>query len=251
MLRNRVIPVLLLEGRRLVKGRKFKNHQYVGDPINTVKIFNDKEVDELLIYDISASRPNFSYIEDLAEECFIPLTYGGGISNIGEVETLFKLGIEKVSLQSALFKSPEIICEIADRYGSQSVSITLDVKKNIFGKYVLYDYRAKRNRKVELDCVLNQLHGTDFAELILNTVHRDGTRQGIDLELVNLIRQKVKAPLVISGGVGCLLHIKDGISAGADAVGAGNFFVYHPRHDAVLISYPKYNDLISLLNQNK
>lgn len=249
-MRARVIPCLLLHNGGLVKTTKFKNPKYVGDPINAIRIFNDKEVDELVVLDIAASQenrePNYALIEQCAGECFMPLCYGGGIHSVEQARRLFELGVEKVCLQTAALRDIAVISRIAERFGSQSVVISADVKKNWFGARRLY---AAASRKVISDSWLEYLRTAVVAgagEVMLNAVDQDGVMQGMDLELIREASAAVPVPLIAAGGVGSLRHIKEAIDAGASAVAAGAFFVFQGRHRAVLITYPQYHELESL-----
>lgn len=252
MLRNRVIPVLLVKDHGLVKTTKFDNPKYVGDPINAIRIFNEKEVDELALLDIGATPatrgPNFDLVEDVAAECFMPLAYGGGIRGLDDAKRLFGIGVEKVILRSAA-ADLRTISLIAAHAGSSSVAVSIDIKRLRFGRQQMY-------------CPGTQLHGdsdwTDFliraiaagaGEVILNAVERDGTMSGMDTELIAQAAQATSVPLVAVGGVGRLSDIRAGIDAGADAIGAGAFFVYHGPRRAVLITYPHYEELTELLGR--
>lgn len=249
-MRARVIPCLLLHNGGLVKTTKFKNPKYVGDPINAIRIFNDKEVDELVVLDIAASRehrePNYALIEQFAGECFMPLCYGGGIHSVEQAQRLFELGVEKVCLQTAALHDIAMISRIAERFGSQSVVISGDVKKNWFGARRLY---AAASRKILSYSWLEYLRAAVVAgagEVMLNAVDQDGVMQGMDLELIREASAALPVPVIAVGGVGNLRHIKEAIDAGASAVAAGAFFVFQGRHRAVLITYPQYHELESL-----
>jgi cyclase len=251
MLKHRVIPCLLLRNGGLVKTFKFGNPKYVGDPINAIKIFNDKEVDELMVLDITASKenrgPNYDLLEQFAGECYMPLCYGGGIATADQARRLFELGVEKVCLQTAALNDLKIVEEIANQCGSQSVLISIDVKKNWFGNYELYS--ASKGKSVQKDWMqfLKDAVSAGVGEVVLNAVDRDGTMQGMDLNLIKQGASSVKVPLVASGGVSSLSDIKQAIEAGASAVSAGAFFVFQGPHRAVLITYPQYKELEEFL----
>ena len=235
----RVIPVLLLNNDRLVKTIKFKRPKYIGDPLNAVKIFNDKEVDELIILDIAAKEPNFHIIEEIATECFMPLTYGGAINSLEHINKLFSIGIEKISLNSLLHFKPNLITEAINQYGSQSIVASIDVKRNIFGKYSVYTKSGSLNTQKEPINFAIQMEDLGVGEIFLNSIDRDGTMEGYDLDLISNITSKINIPLIACGGSGCLEHMKKAINIGkASAVAAGSMFVYHGRHNAVLINYP-------------
>lgn len=250
MLKNRVIPALLLKDDGLVKTRKFADPSYVGDPINAIRIFNEKEVDELLVLDISATRegrgPNFDLIADFASECFMPLAYGGGIATLEHAERLFRLGVEKVAVQTASRRDLELIAQIADRFGGQAVIGAVDVATDWKGAYRLYwsvDGTKEKGWREHID----RLVAAGASEILLNSVDRDGMMIGLDVKLIEQASDKLPVPLIALGGVGALEHIREGIDAGADAVAAGSFCVYHGKHRAVLITYPKYDVLENLL----
>lgn len=252
MLKHRVIPCLLLHNSGLVKTRKFAHPKYVGDPINAIRIFNDKEVDELVVLDISASKegrePNYELIEQLAGECFMPLCYGGGIRTIEQVRQLFALGLEKVALQSAALEDLSLITKISEQFGSQSVVASVDVKKNWLGKRGLY---VSATGKISLNWLdyIQQAVAAGAGEVMLNAVDRDGVMQGMDIDLIKEASSNVTVPLIAVGGVGCLADIKAAVDAGASAVAAGAFFVFHGPHRAVLITYPVYQELEDLFKE--
>lgn len=250
MLKTRVIPSLLIKNEGLVKTVKFTNSKYVGDPINAIKIFNDKEVDELMLLDILASKqnrgPNFDLIKQISSECFMPLSYGGGIKNFDQAKKLFEIGIEKVSLQTAVFNNFNIIEDIASKFGNQSVVISIDIKKNWLGKYELYC--ASNGKKIKKDWkqYLQDVVSAGAGEILLNSVDNDGTMNGLDLDLINIATSLVNAPIIVAGGVGSLKDIKLAELNGASAVAVGSYFVFHGPHKAVLITYPEYKDLEQL-----
>ena len=251
MLKHRVIPCLLLCNGGLVKTLKFGNPKYVGDPINAIKIFNDKEVDELMVLDITASKenrgPNYDLLEQFAEECYMPLCYGGGITTADQARRLFELGVEKVCLQTAALNDLKIVEEIANQCGSQSLLISIDVKKNWLGNYELYSASKGKSVKKDWKQFLKDAVSAGVGEVVLNAVDRDGTMRGMDLNLIKQGASSVKVPLVAVGGVSSLSDIKQAIEAGASAVSAGAFFVFHGPHRAVLITYPQYKELEEFL----
>lgn len=255
MLKHRVIPTLLLSDGGLVKTRKFANPSYVGDPINAIRIFNDKEVDELIVVDIEASRlgrePDYKLIEEFASECFMPLTYGGGVKTPEQAARLFSLGVEKVCLHSAALENVNLISEFSGRFGAQSVTVSVDVRRNLFGSLRLYNSVDKKNCQENWLEFLQRVQQAGAGEILLNAVHKDGTLAGPDLEMIKAASVKLAIPLVAMGGVASMADIKSVVESGADAVAAGAFFVYHGRHRAVLISYPKYHELELLFKGNK
>lgn len=254
MLTHRVIPCLLLSQSRggLVKTHKFAKPKYVGDPINAVKIFNEKEVDELMVLDIDATRegrgPDFALIEDLASECFMPLCYGGGIRNADDARTLFSIGVEKVSLQSALVANPGLVRDIADRAGEQAVVVSIDVKKNWLGKLQLHSAAGVKPPFADWREAVRAAEAAGAGEILLNAVDKDGTLSGPDLELIREASAIASIPLIATGGISSLGDMKAATDAGASAVAAGAYFVFQGPHRAVLITYPRYEELRALWN---
>jgi imidazole glycerol-phosphate synthase subunit HisF len=252
MLKNRVIPCLLLKNDGLVKTRKFKDPKYIGDPINAIRIFNEKEVDEIIVLDIQASKvsaePNYELIEQFAGECFMPLCYGGGIRSVDQAQRLFSLGVEKVSINSRALENLDLVNDITARYGNQSVVVSIDIKKNLLGQYKIYSSANEKNvaDKDWLDFVKLAI-AAGAGEILINSVDRDGTMAGIDLPLITSASAVCNVPLIALGGVASLADIQLAIKAGASAVSAGSFFVFYGPHRAVLITYPKYSDLVKLL----
>lgn len=246
-MQNRVIPCLLLENKGLVKTIKFSNSKYIGDPINAIKIFNDKEVDELIVLDINASKqgnpPDFDFIKQFASECFMPLSYGGGIQTVNQAMQLFEIGVEKVSVQNSVHKSFRLIEEISLRAGNQSVIVSIDIKKNWLGKYNLYSASSKKLLKYDWQQFIKDSVSAGAGEILINSVDRDGTMSGMDLELIKIASTLVNVPIISAGGVGSLVDIKESINAGSNAVAVGSYFVYYGPHRAVLISYPTIEEL--------
>ncbi|MFH1034247.1 MAG: AglZ/HisF2 family acetamidino modification protein [Pseudomonadota bacterium] len=243
MLMHRVMPCLLLRNRALVKTVRFKDASYVGDPINTIRIFNEKEVDELILLDITASienkPPNFELIADIAGECFMPLAYGGGVRSLEDFRRLFGLGVEKVAVNAAAHADPGLISQAAKTFGSQSVIGALDVKKSLFGKYkVLYQGGRRQAQPGPLEQA-RRLEELGAGEILLTSMDRDGTFQGYDLELIALVAGGVGVPVIACGGAGNLEHLGQAVrQAGASAVAVGSMVVYQGPHRAVLINYP-------------
>ena len=242
MYRARVIPCLLLSGERLVKTVRFKQPTYVGDPINAVKIFNDREVDELVMLDIGATRdrrdPPFEHLRAIAGECFMPLSYGGGIRTIEHARRLFSVGIEKVLINTAVSEEPSLVARIADEYGSQAVIAGIDVKKDWLGRERVFtragSHNTGRTAREHADAVVAQGAG----EILLTSIDRDGTMGGYDVEMIRSLSAAVPVPLVANGGAGSIAHLAEAISAGASAVAAGSLFVFAGPRRAVLINYP-------------
>lgn len=249
MLRHRVIPSLLLRNDGLVKTTQFGKASYVGDPINAVKIFNEKEVDELIVLDIDATRegrpPNFAMAEELADECFMPLCWGGGISTVEHANTLFSLGIEKVAIRSAAVDNPALLRAIADRAGEQAVVASIDVKKSFFGGTHLVNGREAKDKRSWQEAIKSAVaHGA--GEILLMSVDNDGMRSGMNLDLISEASKLVDVPLIAGGGIGNIEHIREAVDAGADAVAAGAWCVWQGPQKAVLITYPRYEELTAL-----
>jgi cyclase len=255
MLRHRVIPVLLLHNNGLVKTTRFKDPRYIGDPINAIRIFNEKEVDELMLLDITSSKdgrePNYDLIEQIASECFMPVAYGGGLRTLEQAKRIYALGVEKICLQSAALDNPGLVTQLAQRFGSQSVMVSIDVKRSWMGRPQLYC--AAKERSLDIDWVewALRLVNLGAGEVLLNAVDKDGTLRGPDLTLIRQLSEVLSVPLIAVGGVSSLDDIKAAVDAGASAVAAGAFFVYHGPHRAVLITYPEYSKLESLFTKAK
>ena len=230
MLRTRVIPCLLLKDNGLVKTIKFRNPTYVGDPVNAVKIFNDKEVDELIFLDITASKekkePNFKLLSDIASECFMPLGYGGGISNLNEIEKLFHLGIEKVVLNTHAFNTT-ILKQAIEIFGSQSIVVSIDVKKHwLSKKQLVYSLGGTKNAHYSPIEYAKKMEEIGVGEIIVNSIDHDGTMNGFDYELIKNISSNVKIPVVALGGAGSIEDLGKAKEYGASAVSAGSLFIY-------------------------
>lgn len=253
MLKNRIIPCLLLRNGGLVKTRRFKDPKYVGDPINAIRIFNEKEVDELMVLDILASReskdPDYALIEKFAGECFMPLCYGGGIRTAEQARQVFALGVEKICLQSAALDNPLIISELSEQFGSQSIMVSVDVSRSWRNRPHLFESRKGKRLKKPWHEFLREAVSCGAGEIVLNSVDRDGMMQGYDLQLLHEAAESVDVPLIALGGAGKIEHLRDAVQAGASAAAAGSLFVFHGPHRAVLISYPTYHELETLLGK--
>ena len=248
MLRPRVIPCLLLRNNGLVKTVRFKDPKYVGDPINAVKIFNDKEVDELIFLDITATRegrkPNFRLVSDLATECFMPFAYGGGIRDLAEIRELFQIGVEKVVINSAALNDPALIRKAVDLFGGQSIVVSVDVRKNLFGNYEVFSHGTGKTVKKDVFSYLQEMQAAGAGEIFLNSVDRDGTGKGYDVDLVKRVTASVTVPVIASGGAGSVEDIQKVIAqGGASGAAAGSLFVFHGVHRAVLITYLSVEEL--------
>lgn len=244
----RIIPILLLSNNGLVKTQKFKDPVYIGDPINAVRIFNDKEVDELVLLDINVSRenkkPNFRFLQSIVCEAFMPIGYGGGIRTLEDAKNAFNMGIEKVIINSALYDSFNTIQQIIESYGSQSVIACVDYKKNLWGKTCPCFYGGTKMLKTDLLSYISSLVELGVGELILQSIDRDGTFGGYDLETISKLSRSVEIPVVAAGGAANHADFKAVIGNGASAAAAGSMFVFNGKHRAVLISYNnKFNEI--------
>lgn len=242
MLRARLIPTLLLRGQGLYKTVRFKSATYVGDPVNAVRIFNEKAVDELILLDIMATKaggPNLEHIGDISSEAFVPLCYGGGVSKLEHFEQLFRLGIEKVAVNSAATGGMELVSEAARIFGSQSVVVGIDVRCSMLGRYERYVKGANQNTKQSAVDSARQAEQAGAGELLFYNVERDGTMQGYDIPLVRSVCQAVRIPVIACGGAGSLCDMVRVIrEGGAASAAAGSLFVFQGKHRAVLITYP-------------
>jgi len=247
MMRPRVIPVLLLKGDGLVKGTRFKDYAYLGDPINAVHIFDEKEVDELIFLDITATRenrvPGIEYIAGIADECYMPFAVGGGIRNVEQIRALLHAGAEKISLNTAAMENPGLITEAANLFGSQSVVVSIDVRKGWGSSYQVYTHSG--TKRTNFDPVQWAIRAAELGagEILLTSIDHDGTMSGYDLNLVQQVSQTVSIPVVACGGAGRVEHFAEAIRHGASAVAAGSMFVFHGKRRAVLISYPTEAEL--------
>jgi cyclase len=245
VLRSRIIPCLLLQDGGLVKTRQFKDPKYVGDPLNAVKIFNEKEVDELMILDIDASAkrrdPMLSLLRGLAVESRMPLTYGGGVASAKQAAQIIALGFEKVSMSSAALERPQLVREVADAVGAQSVVVTLDVRKNsVFSGYTIYTQNGRHKHKQDLRQACEQAFAYGAGEIVINSIDRDGEMKGYDLELARMVRAAVPCPLSFVGGAGTPQHMQELIdTVGIVGAAAGSMFVFKGPYRAVLISYAR------------
>lgn len=253
MLKTRVIPTLLLKNNKLVKTKQFKNASYIGDPINAVKIFNDKEVDELLILDMTASSRgciDYEFLARVNKEAFMPLAYGGGIKCQEDARKIFNLGYEKIVLNTSIIDNPSLVREIVSVSGSQSVVVCIDVYKNFFGTYRVFDYRKSLITKLNPIEWLLTCQNNGVGEVIVNSVNHDGMMNGFDLDLIKNMAAVADVPLVASGGASCVHDFLNAKKCGASAVAAGAMFVYYGSHRTVLITYPDKDELITLMNDS-
>lgn len=244
MLRPRIIPCLLIQDGGLVKTVNFKDPKYVGDPINAVKIFNEKLADELIVVDIDATvkgrEPNYKQIANLAAECRMPLCYGGGITRADQAKKIISLGVEKVAISAAALARPELVTEIADQIGKQSVVVVFDVKPRFLSKsYDVYTHNGTKKTSLNLQESVALMEEKGAGEIVINSIDRDGQMKGYDLSLAEQLRKSVKTPITFLGGAGSIDHMKELISkCGLVGASAGSFFVFKGPYKAVLINYP-------------
>lgn len=246
MYRPRIIPTLLLQEGNLVKTKQFSNSRYLGDPINAIRIFNEKCVDELCVLDIEASKkhlePNFTLLEDMASEAFMPLSYGGGLKNIDQIRRVFRCGFEKVVINTASMSSG-LIKEASEYFGSQSIVCAIDYKKTLLG-YRCYIYDGREKTKITPIERARDVVKAGAGELLLYSIDKDGMRSGYDIELIHELSSVVGVPVIACGGAASIKDIKIALDAGADAVAAGSLFVYFGEKQAVLINFPEEREFI-------
>jgi cyclase len=255
MVLTRVIPCLLLQEDSLVKTVNFKNPAYIGDPINTARIFNELEVDELTLLDITATntnkKPNFKILSELANECFMPLAYGGGINTFEDAKKIFKIGIEKIIINTITFTNPFLIKELVNHFGSQAIIASIDVKKNLFGKYQVYSNSGKKKQnKNPLEWAV-ELERLGVGEILLTSINQEGTWNGFDLNLTKSITERVKIPVIANGGASNIKDIELVVKQSeASAVSLGSMVVYQNKGMGVLVNFPNQTDLNSALNND-
>lgn len=254
MLKPRIIPVLLIRDKGLVKTVKFKESKYVGDPINAVKIFNEKEVDELTVLDIDATaqgrEPDYKTIENLAFECQMPLCYGGGIKTLEQAQRILSLGVEKIALSSAVIENPQLIKQISQCVGSQSVVVVLDVKKKFLSKkYECYIHNGTKGTKLCPFEFAKQAQNLGVGEIVINSIENDGVMKGYDLAFVKQFKAQVNVPVTVLGGAGDFEHIQQLVNQeGIIGAAAGSVFVFKGKYRAVLINYPAKAEKDSILS---
>lgn len=248
MLRSRIIPCLLVHKRGLVKTVNFKDPKYVGDPINAVKIFNEKEVDELMVIDIDATvegrDPDFEMIKNIAVECRMPFCYGGGVKTVAHAKKIISLGAEKVAISAAALQNTSLLKDIGDAVGIQSVVVVIDVKKKkFFGGYEIVTHNGKKTADIKLELFLKNLNEIGIGELVINSVDEDGKMSGYDFKLFDIIRRETEMPMTILGGAGSIADICLAIERYKTiGVSAGSLFVFKGKYRAVLISYPSMDE---------
>ncbi|MDY6836314.1 MAG: AglZ/HisF2 family acetamidino modification protein [Chloroflexota bacterium] len=254
MLKARVIPSLLIKSGKLVKTTQFKDAIYIGDPVNAARIFNQKQVPELILLDINATKDNHPIFIDIvsrvSDECFMPLTSGGGIKTIEDIRQLLNSGAEKVSINTQAVENPSLIAEASSTFGSQSIVVSIDVKKTRQGRYEVYTHDGTKKTGIDPVALAIKMEEMGAGEILLNSIDRDGTRQGYDIELVKKVSDSVGIPLIASGGAGSIEDFSTVIHKGhASAATAGSLFVFHGKRLAVLISFPTKEELESSLSK--
>ena len=252
MLKTRIIPCLQLIGDSLVKTVKFSNHGYIGDPVNTVRIFNELEVDELCFLDIRATvegrTPNLSILQQISNECFMPLSYGGGVKNFSTAKEILSTGFEKIVINTEAYRNPSILTELADHFGAQAVIGSIDVKKNVWGKYIVYVKDG--SEKTSLDPIewAQKMEEYGAGEILLTSMDRDGTWAGFDIDLTRKVAEAVSIPVIANGGAGSIAHIGDVVKNGhASAVSLGSMVVYQKKEMGVLVNFPDKTELEKIL----
>ena len=256
MLRTRVIPIIQISNRALVKTVKYKKPKYLGDPLNAIKIFNEKRVDELLIIDINAakrkSKIDFAYIEELCAECFMPIGYGGGIESLEDIKRLFSLGVEKIIVNTLIYTNPALIENAIKLYGAQSIVASVDLNKHWLTKKIApYIHSATQRINMEVDGYIKHCLELGVGEIMFNDIEREGTFKGYDLELINQFIKGLNLPTVINGGANNFQNLIAAKKAGADALAAGSFFSLQQPHLAVLITYLSKEEIMEINSQNK
>ena len=250
----RVIPTLLLRGAGLVKTEKFARPVYLGDPINVIRIFNDKEVDELVLLDITATvegrPPNFKLLTEVASECFMPFGYGGGVSTVEQIGDLLALGIEKVVLNSAAAAQPGLVRKATDHFGSSTIVVSIDVKRSFLRGHRVVTRSGTMNTGKDPVTYAREMEGLGVGEILLTSIDREGTMQGYDLDLIRSVTEAVNIPVVASGGAKSIADFRKAVvDGGASAAAAGSMFVFQGPHRGVLISFPRRHDLEELFGE--
>ncbi len=249
MLQKRIIPVLLLKDESLVKTVKYKTYKYIGDPANTCRIFNELEADELCFLDIFASiedrKPNFKVLRDIADECFMPLSYGGNVSDVAEAEKIYKSGFEKIVFNTPSFKNPGLIKEVSRIFGTQAVVVAIDVKKNFWGKIHVYSLHGTKDMGITPSDWVGQMEDMGAGEILLTNIDREGTWEGLDIELIKSITSITNLPVIAHGGAGTILHIAEAFNQGhASAVALGSMVVFQKKGMGVLVNMPDRKEIL-------
>ena len=250
-MRNRIIPCLLLRNNGLIKTIRFKDSVYIGDPINAVRIFNEKEVDELIFLDIDATRekrePSLSIIKKIAEECFMPFSYGGGVETLQQIEEIIKSGAEKIVINTHAYLKKGFIKEATNRFGSSTIVVSMDIKKKLIGGYSVHLNGGSHNTGKNPVEYSKEMEDQGAGEIFINSIDRDGTMEGYDIELIKSVSEVVSIPVIACGGAGINDDLRKAIKeGGASAAAAGSLFVFHGKRRAVLITYPSYNEITDI-----
>lgn len=248
MLIPRVMPCLLLKDGSLVKTVKFKDSSYIGDPINAIRIYNEKEVDELIFLDISATlenrKPPFKILSEIASECFMPVAYGGGVKELDDIKLIFNLGIEKVAINSYAYENPDFVSAAADRFGSQSILVSIDVRKNAKGQNEVFIHGGRKGTGLDPVKFAIQMAEKGAGEILLTSIDRDGTQSGYDIDLIKAVSSAVNIPVIACGGAAKVNDFTAAVKqGGASACAAGSMVVYFGRNRAVLINFPDRSEL--------
>jgi imidazole glycerol-phosphate synthase subunit HisF len=247
MTRIRVIPVLLLARHGMVKTEGFARPRYLGDPINAVKIFSEKMTDELILLDIEATakgRVDFDWLEDIVSEAFMPIAYGGGVESIGQCEQLFRRGVEKIVINTAACEHPQLIANLAERFGSQSVVVSIDVRRNLWKRNKVYIKGGRKETKFSPVELARKSEDLGAGEIFLTSIEREGTFEGYDIELLHSVCSAVGVPVIANGGAGSIKDFEQAVvGGGCSAVAAGSMFVFAAKGEGVLISYPSESEL--------
>lgn len=248
----RIIPVLLLDDEDLIKTKKFTSEKYIGDPINAVKIFNDRYADELIILDITATQknisPNLSLLKEVASEAFMPVSYGGGITNSSQAESVYKVGIEKVVINSAIFSDISILKDISKIAGSSGVIASIDLKKDFFGKMNIFHSRGKKKHTGNIIDFAKQLEDNGAGEIFINFIDRDSMYSGYDYQFIEKISSELEVPIVCCGGCSSLEDMREALEYGASGMAAGSLFVYSGEEKGILINYPSREQIQKVFN---
>ena len=250
----RIIPSLLIENNSLVKGKNFKDHKYVGDIFNAVKIFSEKGAHEIQLLDISARKNNkiidLDLIKKIRGEIFVPLSVGGGINNINDISSLINEGVEKVVLNSCIYENIKLIEEAANKYGSQSIIISIDVKKNKNGNYSVYSNNATKKTDVLLESFVKKIESVGAGEILLTSIDAEGLQEGVDIDLYTKIENLIDIPIIASGGIGNLNHMINFFDiTNCSSVACGSLFVFYGKRNAVLVNYPTQKEIEFLMEK--
>ena len=242
MLRARIIPTLLLRNESLVKTRRFAKPVYVGDPCNTVRIFNELEVDELIFLDITATRegrqPNLKLLADIAAECFMPLAYGGGVRSFLEAQEILKTGFEKISINTAALENPQLVTDLAVHFGNQAVIVSIDVGRDIFGRQRVFSHSGHRNTHRDPVAWAREAARRGAGEILLTVIEREGTWQGFEIDLIRSVVNAVDVPVIVQGGAGSPMDVEAAIrQGGASAAAVGSLVVFQKKGKGVLINF--------------